>query len=299
MSLNIAAITPYVKENAKNIISRSILGMESLKYLTVQPNIKSSENLTNIVTQASLQAGSCGWSPSGVTTLGKRTITVTDIMSQESICMKILENTLFQLIATAGTIAGNENFVLEQAYMDNKILTIQEQLESDIWAGTVVGGRFFDGLLEVINTDVVPLGVSNVIARTGSIIDDIDSLIALLPKGALKAKDLHIYLDSANYLKLMIEVRDKNWFHVTTGDSQKMEYVYPGTNIKVVGVNGFDGDNSIVLASKSNLVIGTDLAGDFETAKFWYSEDNLEHRFHMNFRLGNQIAIPAEVVVAQ
>ena len=299
MSLNVSGLGAHVKENATNIITKSLLGLTSNKYVTMQMGIKSSENLNTIITTASLQAGACGWSPNGTTTLGKRNIAVADIMVQEALCQKTLENYLYQLIAKAGAMNGAEDFVIEEVFVAEKIKTAQVAMETQIWLGDSSGSDFIDGFITVADADVVTLGATNTFTRTASILDDIDSLLALLPVGALVGEGLYCYMSVPNYMALMNEIRDKNWFHISTGDSQALEFVYPGTNMKVVGLQGMGADNSIMIANAKNLVLGTDLANDFEDADFWFSNDNREHRFHMNFRLGVQIAIPAEVVIAK
>jgi len=299
MSLNVSALAPHVKENASNIITKSLLGLTSNKYVTMQMGIKSSENLNTIITSASLQAGGCGWSPNGTTTLGKRNIVVADIMVQEALCQKTLENYLYQLIAKAGAMGGAEDFVIEDVFVAEKIKTAQVAMENEIWSGSTVGGDFIDGFITVADADVVTLGATNTFSRTASVLDDIDSLLALLPVGALVGEGLYCYMSIPNYMALMNEIRDKNWFNIQTGGTQALEFVYPGTNMKVVGLQGFGADNSIMIGNVKNFILGTDLANDFEDADFWYSNDNREHRFHMNFRLGTQIAIPAEVVIAK
>jgi hypothetical protein len=295
MSLDVSGLSAHVKENAKNIISQALLGLVSNEYVTVQMGIKSSENLNTIVTEASLQAGACGWSATGTTVLGKRNIVVADIMSQEALCQKTLENHLYQLIAKAGAKNGAEDFVIEEVFVADKIKAIQAEVESQLWTGDTVGTDFIDGFVTVGTADI-PAG--NKIVRTASVLDDIDALLALLPAGALAAEGLYCYMSVANYMALMNEIRDKNWFHIQTGGTQAFEFVFPGTTMKVVGLTGFGSANDIMIGNEKNFIMGTDLVSDFEDADFWFSQDNREHRFHLNFRLGAQIAIPGEVVMA-
>ena len=120
MSYDVSALTDYVKENDKDIITQTFHGLTSMDYLTVQPNIKTSENIATFVTDAVLQAGACGWSPNGSTVLGKRTLTVADIMVQEALCSKDLEAKMFQISFKAGTMAGAEDMPIEALYIQEK-----------------------------------------------------------------------------------------------------------------------------------------------------------------------------------
>jgi hypothetical protein len=301
MSYDASALTDYVKENAERILTRSVLGMRSAKYMTVQPAIKSSENLTNLITEAALQGGACGWNPTGTTLLDKRTLTVEDIMSQESLCTKKLEKKMLQLKVRQGAIAGNEDMPIEQIYIDDKTRRINKNIDMLVWQGdkTLVADpirKWIDGLLLILDNDM-PAG--NIIARTASVIDDVDALLAKLPEDVLGSGNvLTGYMSISNFSKMTTEIRNKNWFHIPQNDLGDFAMRYIGMPLDVVGVTGLSGKNQIVMGSPENFFIGTDMEGDFESVKFWFSTDNNEHRFHMNFRLGVQVGFPQEIVAA-
>ena len=295
MSLDTTGIIGYIKENPKQIATDAILGLESLKVLTIQPGVRSAMGINKLVTAATLQAGGCGWSPLDTTTLTKRDLSVTTYKVQEALCDEDLMPTLYQLI---GKGTNDENFSIETAYVDLKGKVIGNALDSLIWNSVSVasgGSDEFDGLLQII-TDDAPGG--NQISRTGSVVDDMDSLIALLPSAALASNDLVAYMSRPNFLALMNELREKNYYHVESGDLNSMEMTYPYSNIKVVGVSGFGSVNSVVIANQSNLFVGTDLESELTDSKFWFSADNMEHRFHFGARIGVQVAIPGEIVIA-
>lgn len=292
MALDLSGLSAYVKDNANNIVTEAVLGFKSKQYLTVQPGIKSSENITKLVTEASLQAGACGWSPSGTTTLSKRNLAVVAYKSQEALCSQDFNSTFLQIVANAGS--HGEDIPLEERYVDNKVATIGKALDAKIWQENDTTGDFA-GFLQIV-TDDVPSG--NKFSRTSSVMDDIDSLLTEMPAEALVAEGLYVYMSVANYLGLMVELRDKNLFHHATGNSQAMEFVYPGTNITVVGLVGMGASNAIIMANRGNMFVGTDLENDFEVAKYEFEDFEDEHRFNFKAKIGAQIAIPEEVVAA-
>lgn len=302
MSYNVTALTDYVKENADRILTRSILGMRSARFMTVQPGIKSSEKIANLMTEASLQSGACGWSPTATTTLADRTLEVTDIMSQESLCTKVLEKKMLQLKVRKGAMAGAEDMPIEQIWVDDKVKQVNKNVDILIWQGDklLVADpirKWINGLLVILDAD---MPAANIIARTASIIDDIDTLITTkIPEDVLgNGNVLSGYMSIANFTKLTTEIRNKNWFHIPQNELGDFVMRYPGVPLDVVGVTGLQAKNQILIGHPENFFIGTDLEEDFESVRFWYSEDNLEHRFHMNFRLGTQVAFPEEVVAA-
>jgi hypothetical protein len=101
-----------------------------------------------------------------------------------------------------------------------------------------------------------------------------------------------------NYLALVAEFRALNHNNIPLFDQMAMTFMFPGTNLKIVGMSGFGATNDIMIYNEANVFVGTDLESDLSTSKFWWSADNLEHRFHFGARIGVQIAIPEEVVIA-
>jgi len=293
MALDVTGITGYIKENPNEIATEAILGLTSLEYLTIQPGVRSSIDIQKLVTDAVLQTGGCGWSPSGTTTLTKRNLAVSDYKVQENLCDEDLQPTLYQLL---GRGANDENFSLESAYVDLKVKTIQNSIDNLVWNATTVGAANpFDGLIKVV-VDNAPAG--NQIARTGSIIADIDSLITKLPAAVLVGEGLICAMSMANYLALVVEFRTLDSNFIPLFDQMAMGFTYPGTNLQVVGISGMRAANDIMIYNKANMFVGTDLESDLSTSRFWWSADNLEHRFHFGARIGVQVAIPEEVVIA-
>ena len=258
MSLDLTGIAAYIQENPNEIASEAVLGLKSLDYLTVQPGVRSSMKVNKIVTDAILQAGGCGWSPSGTTTLSQRELTVS-------------------------------------TYVDLKVKTIQNSLDNLIWKADTSGTDLFDGILKVATADIP---AAQQIARTGSLIADIDSLIDLLPEGVLEEEGFTCAMSRVNFRALVKEFRTLDSNHIALFDQLANELTFPGTNLKVVGLPGLKATTNVVIYNQGNILIGTDLEADLSTSKFWWSQDNLEHRFHFGARIGVQIAIPEEVVMA-
>lgn len=377
MSFNTDELTDFIKDNAKNIVTKAVLGSRTAQWVTVQPGIKSAENLTNLITDAVLQSGSCGWNPEGVTKLGKRVITVVDLMDQEALCTKDLEKKFLQIEVAAGAGNGNADMPLTQIYTEDKVKANNKSIDRLYWRGDLASTNTrlnkMDGILKILATDVpggvaeaisavaasavtpqwstitsvahdlrdrdtvVVVGttagtydgtfvISNVtadtfdvpvvfvatsavgtatpsdqkIARTASVKDDIDSLIALLPEEVWDDApgNMIAALTITNYNSLVQELKTDNNFHFT-GDQGNMSFQYPGFNLMVVAMQGMSGSNTIVMYNKANLILGTDLESDFEQVFFKFDEFENEWRWRMNYRLGAQVAFPNEVVIAE
>ena len=77
-----------------------------------------------------------------------------------------------------------------------------------------------------------------------------------------------------------------------------MEIILPGTSTKDIALNGMNGSKKIVATYLDNIFYGTDLMGDEEVYKLWYSDDNQVFRLAVKFTAGVQIAYPDMVVIA-
>jgi hypothetical protein len=75
------------------------------------------------------------------------------------------------------------------------------------------------------------------------------------------------------------------------------EFIMPGTNTKVIAVNGLNGTGKIVAARTENLFLGVDMIDDAEKFEVWYSKDFNEFRLAIEYNLGVQFAFGDEIVL--
>jgi hypothetical protein len=72
----------------------------------------------------------------------------------------------------------------------------------------------------------------------------------------------------------------------------------PGTDVRVIYVDGLNGTGKMYASYRDNFVYGVDMVEDSEKYDFWYSQDNREYRLAVEFTAGVQVAYPEMVVVA-
>jgi len=299
MAFDASALTDFIQENVELIITKAVLGMNTAKHVTVVPGVKSATQLTEIDPDSTLQNGSCGWSPGGTTTLSQRLLSVSDIMNQEELCTKDLEKKFLQLEVTAGTIAGSEDMPIEQLYIEQKIKLINKKIDVLMWQGDTLSGSSdldkMDGFLKTLVADVP--GAQQIV-RTASVRDDVDDLLELIPEDVYGDEGLIVYMSHKNYRSLARELLDANLFHHNVEENKEFTMDYPGVNVKIVAITGLTGVNDIVLASMSNMYMGTDLEKDFEEVEFFYDKGDRIWKFHMNWRQGAQVGFPEEIAMA-
>jgi hypothetical protein len=181
-------------------------------------------------------------------------------------------------ITIAGTAAYNGTFVISNVTADTFDIPV------------------------VFATDEGAVGTAadpdQVLARTASVKDDVDSMCAALPEEVWENEGMVVAMSTANYNSLVKELRDDNNFNYT-GEQGAYNFQFPGFNLQIVAMQGLSGSNTLVMYNRANLYWGTDLASDYENASFKYDDNEFEWRWHMNYRLGAQVAFPEEVVIAQ
>ena len=277
----------------------------------VLPNVKSSVSIPLIDTDAVFATQSCSFDASGTTSFTQRTVTVGKIKIEEKLCPKDLEAYFTQEALRAGSTYedfGNSEF--QKAFLDKKNARIASQLETAIWQGDTASGTAnlnkFDGLIKLIDAgSPVDANVSGYTGVTGSAISTITSsnviscfkgVRAAIPS-ALKGKDgMKIFCGFDVWELYQNALIDANNFHYTAVDATNYEITIPGTTLKVVAVHGLDGTGDIYALYMPHVAMAVDLADEENNYKMWYSEDNNDVRYRVEFKVGVNVAFTNECV---
>lgn len=116
-----------------------------------------------------------------------------------------------------------------------------------------------------------------------------------IPVEVLEGSSILIGADKfRSFIQAMVE---KNYYHYD-GKPMDNEIVIPGTNVRLIAVNGLNGTNKMIAGQlDKNFFYGCDMLNDEEKFEFWYSQDNREFRLAIEFNAGVQVAFPDEVVL--
>lgn len=315
MGLSFSGLNTYTKELIKPLLTTAVLDAKTQQLIKdsgiLIPNAKSVVAIPLMDTDAFFQSQSCSFDASGTTTFSQRTITVGKIKVEEKICPKDLEAYFLQEALKAGSTYedfGNADF--QSAYLAKKNARIAAQLETAIWQGDTASGNGnlnkFDGLIKLITngtainanvsgfTGIAPItgGItaSNVVAAT-------EGIFKAIPVEVLNKGDVKIFVGYDWYRTLIMAYRALNLFAYNPEQSDAKSFILPGTNIEIVAVNGLNSTNKAFAISLSNMALAVDLDGEDESNyKMWYSEDNNDVRFRVEFKIGVNVAYTTEVV---
>ena len=132
---------------------------------------------------------------------------------------------------------------------------------------------------------------------TSNTIAIFQSLYTTIPVEILDKSDLVCFVGWDVFRTLCNEITSGKYFNYTSDSAAANgEMMFPGTNLKVVAVNGLNSTNKIYCSVLSNMYYGTDLEGEEEDFSIEYAKEAREVRFHTEFKVGANVAFLDQVV---
>lgn len=279
------------------LIAEAVLGAKSTKLFNLQTDIKHAAALNLLTTDVAFGDGStCGWDDAGSQSLTQRILTVGNIKVNMSFCDRdMLAKWMGYEVKVA---AGSETLPFEEEFTNEVIKSIQEAVETAIYQGDTASSnvnlKAFDGLIKILTGED---GTIDVAASTESTaLAKVRKVYNAIPEKAFTRGNVAILVGMDTFRALVGDLVDKNLYHYNPGAPEGEVYL-PGTNVRIIGVNGLNGAKKAIAASLDNLFFGTDMVNDLETFRLWYSDDNQEFRLVVKFNAGVQVAFPDEVVL--
>ena len=296
MSYNVNAIPAYVEQHRLPLIADAVLKAKSASLMNLQTDVKGSAAINLVNTNPVFQEGGCGWNAQGDVTFSQRIINTGQVKINMSFCDKDLLKKWMGYEVKAGL--SDENLPFEEYFVGNIIDKVKAGVEKSIWQGDTASGdatlKHTDGLIKILSaaTGVI----KPTIASGTSAYDAIKTVYMAIPENVLDKAVILVGADTfRTYMQEMVE---KNFYHYSADGYPTEEFIVPGTNTRVIAVNGLNGTGKIVASALDNLFYGCDLMNDNETLDVWYSKDFQEYRLAMSFNFGVQVAYPNEVVMA-
>lgn len=295
----VTGLTGYVQENRDLILKNfGLAGVGTRSRMGIQTGIKKSAKLNYFEIAPTLQDGSaCGFEAAGSATLTQRDIDVAAIKVNMDICPKSLLGTYAEYLVRLNANATDLPF--EQYVVDGLIKSINEKIEKAIWQGDTASAdtdlKHFDGILKLAGAEADVIDVA--IAANTAAYDGIKAVYMALPEEALK-RGASIFVSPAIFRLYVQALVNKNYYHYSGPQGENtQEFIFPGSNVKVVSTEGLAGSLNIVGTFDRNLVYGTDMEGDFEDIKIWYSDDDDIVKVKALWASGVQFAFPDQIVL--
>lgn len=314
----VSSLTDYARENADKIYTDAALGAQTLKegLVTIQAGIKKTDKIMIFQNSAPFQADtSCGFNASGDSTFTDRSITVYEIKVNDKFCPKNLQAKFTSTKLIAGAQRQQEQLPFEQLILGEWMKNINTQLEYAIWQGDNTNAantnlKQFPGFVKTIAgaspitaTATANVTTSNVISIINNIYDNIPDSLLNNPE-----RPMVVHTGYGNFKLLVQALFSLNNYNYDVANAwQNMELTMPATGLKVKAVKGLSdisgstyfNKDVMVCTYKDNLIYGTDLEGDYEEAKVWWSMDDDDIKALVRWKSGVQVARPGEIILYQ
>lgn len=321
MAFEVSGLGNYTKENVDLLVKNSLFEARTQQLIiaegNVLPDIKSSEKINRMDTDAFFQSDSgCGFNASGTTEFTQRTLTVGKFKVNEILCQKDLESKYLQQALRAG--GTYTTLAFEADFTEQKAGKIAEALEVALWQANATGSAGSNGLLnkfDGIKTLIAAAGASVVDANVSGFYGSgapvtgiataavakaaVNAVIKALPAKIQGKNDTVIFCGWDVYTLLIEAYVDANLYHFNPGGNNKdaqSEFIVPGTGYRVIPVHGLDNTKDIYAFRMSNIFLGTDLLGEENQFKIWYSDDDDNIKFAARAKMGVQFAFMDEIV---
>lgn len=297
----VSSLPAYVQDNKDLIIKNfALVGTASRQRFGIQTGIKTSAYLNYLELNPTLQDGKgCGFTASGSATLTQRTITTAVIKVNMDICPDSLLGKYAEYLVRIG--ANSNELPFEQYIIDGVTTEINKKIEKLIWQGDTTQAsntdlKWLNGILKQLASDSDKVAVS--IAANTTIYDAIKAVYLAIPEETLE-RGAEIYVSPANYRDFLMAMVEKKYFNYSgPQDSAPEEFVFPGTDVKVVKTPGLAGVNDRIVASfPENFVYGCDAEGDLEDVKIWFSDDDDLFKLKVKWNSGIAYRFPNQVTL--
>lgn len=297
MAVNFENLPLYVEQRRLPLIKEAVLKAKSASLFNIQTDIKTSAAINLVTVDPVLQDGGCGWNEAGEATLSQRIINTGLMKINQAFCDKDFLKYWTGYEVKVGV--GRENLPFEEYFTTLIVEKVQAAIEKMIWQGDKASDdanlNKFDGLIKILTAETSV--VKPTIAGGSSAYDAIKAVYLAVPERVLDKAVVLVGADT--FRAYMQEMVEKNYFHYAANGMPSEEFVIPGTNTRVIAVNGLNSTGVVVAADLNNLFYGCDLMNDAEAFDLWYSKDFREFRLAISFNAGVQVAFPDEIVMGK
>ena len=270
----------YLETSGTEVLTKALFNSESAKYFQIQTGCTSEQPIIRLDSSITLaDATSCGFEANGSDTFSNRLLSPKFLKLNKEFCPKTLLKTWAHSDVRMNALGQELPF--EELLINNNINELAKWNERLIWEGKTSGGvgnmALMDGIITIARAD------ENTI-KLGKGSDDLwtrveKTWLALAPEVADKCT---LFMSIANYKQLIVELMNKNMYHVFETYEGEYRMTMPGTNLIIRGVSGITED-VLVCTPEDNLYLGVDGESDGETVDLYFDKSDRTFKFVVEY----------------
>ena len=270
----------YLETNGVEVLTKALFNSESAKYFNIQTGVTAEQPIIRLDSTITLaDASTCGFEATGSDTFTNRLLSPKFLKVNKEFCPKTLLKTWAHSDVKMNAL--NQEMPFEELLISNNINELAKVNERLIWEGDTTSGEgnmlLMDGIITIAKKD------ENTVKQSkGS-----DDLWARVQKIWLSlpaeiADKSTLFMSIANYKQLIVDLMNKNMYHVfETYDGEYMMSM-PGTNLVIRGVSGITQD--VLLATpEDNLYLGVDGESDDEIVDLYFDKSSRNFKFVVEY----------------
>jgi hypothetical protein len=265
-SYNLSGLSPWIDENASDMLIKSILGEVLPRYATIRPNIKGTQQVGFLTNDIYLQDGSCGFDASGQTNINQVTIATCNKKINQTVCAyDLYDYFLSQRLSNSNF---QETVPFEELLITDISNRIADKIEKQLWRNTTATGateynnQCFDGALALITSGNGAVQLTYTAATSTNGLDVFSTYYERIPANVLHRNDLVMFCSYSDYRGLVASMRNSSYINLFSFDDkaaaqgQEWSVMLPGTNVRVIPTQGLDGQNAVVVGPASYFMVG-------------------------------------------
>jgi hypothetical protein len=295
----VTSLPDYVQTNRDILIkSFGLVGDGTRRHIGLQTGIKKDAYLNYLDLATVLQDGSdCAFNPLDSITLSQREINTAAIKVDGQICPETLLGKYAEYLVRIN--ATENDLPFERYILDMLVAQINKKIEKLIWQGDTSSNdadlKWIDGFLAQFAADNDVVTVS--IASGSSAYEGIQAVYMALPDEAIE-RGAVIFAAPSIYRSFIQDLISLNYSaYAGPNGTNPDEFLFPGTNVRVVRTPGLAGSLKLVGTFGDNLVYGCDMENDHEDIDLWWSQDDRVFKYQVKWNSGVAYHFPDQVVV--
>ena len=295
----VTSLPDYVQTNRDILIkSFGLVGDGTRRHIGLQTGIKKDAYLNYLDLATVLQDGSdCAFNPLDSITLSQREIETAAIKVDGQICPETLLGKYAEYLVRIN--ATENDLPFERYILDMLVAQINKKIEKLIWQGDTSSSdpdlKWINGFLAQFAADSNVVTVS--IASGSSAYEGIQAVYMSLTDEAIE-RGAVIFAAPSIYRAFIQDLISLNYSaYAGPNGTNPDEFLFPGTNVRVVRTPGLAGSLKLVGTFGDNLVYGCDMENDHEDIDLWWSQDDRVFKYQVKWNSGVAYHFPDQVVV--
>ena len=284
----------YLETNGVEVLTKALFNSESAKYFQIQTGVTAEQPIIKLDSTITLaDASNCGFTATGSDTFTNRLLSPKFLKVNKEFCPKTLLKTWAHSDVKMNAL--NQEMPFEELLISNNINELAKVNERLIWEGDTTSGEgnmlLMDGIITIAkkdeNTVKQSKGSDDLWAR-------VQKIWLALP--AEIADKCTLFMSIANYKQLIVDLMNKNMYHVfETYDGEYMMSM-PGTNMVIRGVSGITQD--VLLATpEDNLYLGVDGESDSESVDLYFDKSDRTFKFVVEYAYAANYAFSEYIIL--